>query len=191
MTNETRTPMGLQPGSEVWRIAFVREATAGQTIVHEFPAPMNRCAVLLANGVDAIVDTGTPAEVQLLSVVEAAPENPDQIARMKDWVDAATIGSTVPSILVTLHGVQIIWTSGRVAICTIAERMESVRKTVIEAIFHELELQSVERDLAQRWQQLEADSPLAFQFAEKVGEQARTTGEALPRDRRVAPGKRS
>jgi hypothetical protein len=67
----------------------------------------------------------------------------------------------------TFQGAQICWRRARCAILAQADRLEAIRKALIEVSFYEAELGDIERTLGANWPQWEADLPLAFEFEER------------------------
>ncbi len=66
-----------------------------------------------------------------------------------------------------MQGVDLYWCLPRVAIVASADRLEMLRRAVVESAYWELELRQIESDLATRWPELEAHAPQAFEFRER------------------------
>ncbi|MBA4191934.1 MAG: hypothetical protein C0467_28475 [Planctomycetaceae bacterium] len=145
------------------RIAYVASAEAGQ-VVMEFPNPIGRRAVLI--GADS--KPGMQADLLVASVVSEGGEDLELLNKLRDWVEVANPNGSPRSQTITLYGTQIVWAPGRVAIVAQSDRLESVRRALIEVLYYEAELRDIENDLNGRWSLLEADAPLAFEFDEKA-----------------------
>jgi hypothetical protein len=159
-------PAGLPPGALLQRVAFTSKPAPGQTVLLEFPAPVNRTAVLAAAGTPARPVPQPDEELLILSVPAPAQEDADLLLRAREWADPAGEGGRASQV-VALQGAQIVWAPGRAAVLAVEDRLDAVRKAVIEAAFYEAELRSIERELGGLWPDLEADAPLAFEFNEK------------------------
>jgi hypothetical protein len=160
----------LPPGSKIQQIAFVSERTAGQSIVWEAPLSLQRRAVLVPGA--AQPQSGETVDLTLLTVPapvgEAATEAESELfSTMRQWVDAAASTDAPPSQVMMFQGTQLCWTPERVALLIPADRLESVRRVLIEAAFYEQELRRIERTLGENWPQLESDMPLAFEVEER------------------------
>jgi hypothetical protein len=157
---------GLPPGALLQRVAFTSEAAPGQTVLLVFPAPVNRTAVVAADRAPAKGAPQRPDEELLILAVPApVQEDADLLLSAREWADPGADGRA--SQVVSLQGAQIVWAPGRAAVLAAEERLDAVRKAVIEAAFYDSELRSIERELGGLWPDLEADAPLAFEFNEK------------------------
>lgn len=105
--------------------------------------------------------------LELVEIAESGNEPDSVIFQTQTWVEAASTEPTTPLILVTLPGARVFWVPGRAAIIASSGRAESVRNAVLEFARVETEIRRIELELADLWPQLEADSPLAFEFAER------------------------
>ncbi|HEY1191849.1 MAG TPA: hypothetical protein VGE74_29730 [Gemmata sp.] len=163
----TGAPAWAPVGSTVQRVEFATERTAGQTVLMEFPAPVNRLAVL-ADGTAPEKEKAQPHDERLvvLSVPGVAHEDADLLSRARDWVDASALGGT-PSQVLTLQGAVLVWAQGRTAVLAPAERLDAVTRALIEFAYYDAELRAVERELGALWPHLTADAPLAFEFNER------------------------
>ncbi len=159
----------LPPGSAIQQIAFVAECTAGQTLVMEFPPLLRRRAVLVSN--DLLPQSAAAGPLTILTVPaqagEATIESESELfTRLRHWVEAAAPADAPLPLVMMFQGVQLCWSPGRSAVLAQSDRLEAVRKAVIEAAFYDSELSQIERTLGETWPQLEADMPLAFEFDE-------------------------
>jgi hypothetical protein len=166
------TPPGfIPPGSSIHEIAFVAQPAASADVLLTLPAPVGRRAVTVKRD----PASSNPDEVALtLLSIQAAPRlesnehEAEALVRMQHWVAAgASHHDTSPPQVVTLQGAHLCWSAGRVAILAQPERLEAVRRAVIEVAYYEGELRDIERTIGEEWPQLEADMPLAFEFEQR------------------------
>jgi len=161
--------LGLLPnGSELQRIAFVVAAGEGQRVLMEFDAPRRRRAVLTTGalaGSAATPDSSSTFEV--LTIPATGPDELEPLEGGRAWVDSTSAAGAVPSLTLSLHGAQIVWRAGRAAVVAPVDRLDAIRRTLIEFAFFESELRDIEREVGEGWPQLQADSPLAFDFDER------------------------
>ena len=172
LTIEPTSPKGfscaaLPPGSSLQQIAFVSERT-NQELVYEFPAPLQRFAVLIKGS----HPSSAVPDLTILSVPAMPADSPNEaqdevLARMKHWVESAETTASGLCYWMTFQGAQLCWLPGRVAIWAAPERLEGLRRALCEVTFYESELRSLEQTLGAAWPQLEADTPLAFEFEER------------------------
>ena len=106
------------------------------------------------------------ASLALLMVPCANRDDAALLERARAWVDGDS-GTAQKSLLISLQGAQILWSPGRAAVLAPAERLPAVRPALIEFSQHEAALRDIEREVEAGWPDLEADSPLAFDFQEK------------------------
>lgn len=156
----------LPQGSTIQQIAFVTERGADQELLLEFPYPLQRQAVLVKCDLDQALTAG---DLSILAIPVANREvnlefESELLSRMREWVGAETRPDSSPSLVMTLQGAQIVWAQGRLAILAQPERLDAIRKALIEVSYLETELRDIERTLCECWPQLEADMPLAFEF---------------------------
>lgn len=162
----TGLPGWAPAGAQVQHVEFAAERAAGQAVLLEFPAPVNRVALLAEPPSPERVKSRPHEGFVVLSVPTAAPDDADLLARARDWVDAAGFAGA-PSQVLTFQGALLIWTRGRGAILAPAERLDAVKKALLEFAYYESELRAVERELGELWPHLTADAPLAFEFNER------------------------
>jgi hypothetical protein len=135
-----------------------------------FPSPFYQRAVVLAND-STFADDEKPA-VTLLSVPGSSSTSNQEgdgefKGQIQHWVEGANDSFTAVAQWMTFQGTQICWTPQRCAILTPAERLESVKRAVVEVYFYESELNEIERSVGEGWPAMETDMPLAFEFNEK------------------------
>jgi hypothetical protein len=157
-------PALLPSNAELQRVGFPERRAANQSVLVEFPPPINRVAVLRGSGASAAKEPLTPGEVLLLAIPGQSTDNEELTAQVRTW---ATGSSSAPSHIVMLQGAHIVWGDGHIAVFAQADRLDAVRKALIESAYYEMELRALERDLGEMWPDMEKDTPLAFEFREK------------------------
>lgn len=165
MTEMIETPSSTLPvGAQFHRIAFVAGSAAGETVLTELPAAIGRRAVVI--GIDPAA-TPAPGELLVLAVPATVDEEPDLLAEMRDWADPPTAGVERTGQILTLQGAQVVWTPARLAVVASPDRLHAARNSALEVVYYDAELSAIETELAAMWPDLEADTPLAFAFAEQ------------------------
>lgn len=81
------------------------------------------------------------------------------------WCESKTPG--IKATLISLHGIDVYWCAGRAAICAPGDRVEPVRKAIVEFALAERELRSTELAINASWKELENDVPTAYSYREK------------------------
>lgn len=97
---------------------------------------------------------------------EAKRDNDPWYDEAKSWCEAATNGVKCKSTLISLHGVDLYWSMGKVAIRCSMDRLDAARRAVLEFALAERELVSLENSVKSSWQTLEGDVPTAFAYSE-------------------------
>src|SRR5690606_34711646 len=133
--------------------------------------PIERWAVLVKADATAAPHDSTslsapPQDVWLLTIPVDSQEDLELLANARAWVEANTANHHPPGHMMTLQGSQIAWSPQRIAVRAPANRLETIRKSLVQAAFYEAELADIERALGAAWPQWEADLPLAFEFDE-------------------------
>ena len=105
--------------------------------------------------------------LELVELPETEDDSDEIFRQYRDWVESASPGTVSPVILVTLPGARIFWAPGRAVAVASPGRAGVVRAALLEFVRTEDELRGIETELTELWPQLEADSPLAFEFAER------------------------
>ena len=161
-------PARVPRGSVVERVTFVTEPSNGQTVLMEFPDPINRRAVLVNGAFTAVKDRPPAPAEEVLVLSVPAPTRRTRTCWSRcgsGWIQASRRRPQEPDDRASRA--QIVWAPGRVAVLAQGDRLDSVRKALIEVSYYEAELRSLERELSGLWPDLEADAPLAFEFEEK------------------------
>jgi hypothetical protein len=154
----------LPTGAQFHRITFVAGSAAGKTVLVELPTTIGRLAVVV--GTDP-ADPPACGELLVLAVPATVDEDPELLAQIRDWADPPTAGTERTGQLLTLQGAQVFWTTARLAVVASPDRLHAVRNAAIEVAYYDAELCAIETELASRWPELDADTPLAFAFAEQ------------------------
>jgi hypothetical protein len=154
----------LPAGAQFHRIAFAARPAAGETVIAELPPALGRRAVVIGTDPGAAPACG---ELLVLAVPATVDEDPDLLAEIRDWADPPTAGAERTGQLLTLQGAQVFWTPARLAVVASTDRLHAVRDAAIEVAYYDAELCAIETELATLWPELEADTPLAFAFAEQ------------------------
>lgn len=172
----------LPPGAVIQRVAFVAEKATGPNVLLEFPAAIGRWAVIVADAADR-PPSAADDDLLVLAVPIVADDMVDEthgeiFAQVRAWTDDIAVVEPAPctprqSLMMTLQGVKVFWNHGRLAILAPPERIETVRKALVEVSFYEAALRDIERTLGAAWPQLDADMPLAFESSDRsTGERA-------------------
>lgn len=169
-TLSTNCAATLPEGAALQRIGYVAKPAPGQEVLLTLPPPIHQRAVVLAN--DSTSTKDEKPVVTLLTVPSASREayqgsDGETKGQIQHWVEAAESSCTTVAQWMTFQGTQICWTPQRCAILAPAERLESVKRAVIEVYYYESELNEIERSLGEAWPAMEADMPLAFEFIEQ------------------------
>lgn len=150
----TEVLSALPAGSQLSGIQFV-EPTNETVPILDLSPPIRRHAII----------TETNRELEILSVPNIQAVDHD--TTIINWVSPN--GQDQPGYhLLTLHGTTIHCCLPRIAIVAPVERWKTIQKAVIESAYLELELRTIETELAERWPELEADAPMAFEFQERA-----------------------
>jgi hypothetical protein len=134
------------------------------------------CRLVQADSLTDAAGAGA-AEAPVLEVLTAANDGiseSDALDALQQWVAQGLSAAEAGLQAVALHGVQVVWGSGsldpegprgaRIAVAALAERLPRVLPAILEFACLERALQTLERQVAQAWPQLEEDGPLAFDF---------------------------
>jgi hypothetical protein len=161
------------------RIQFVEQAGPGQTILMAFVDPTPTKAVRASAASDAVA---TDCDALDILAVSGQPSDDSSVSsEMIEWVSEERRPETAPPLSITLHGTQVVWRNGRVAILAPAERMESLLSALVEFGFFERQLGELERITAEAWPQLEADTPLAFEVTARDEERRESVARQMQR----------
>jgi hypothetical protein len=147
------------------RIRFVERVGDGQTTVMEFVDPAPASAVL-ASAESAAIPSDRDG-MEILAIPGQPNDDSSALNEMIRWVNEVHRPDAPAPLTITLHGTQVVWRSGRVAILAASERLDSLRSALVEFGYYEKQLGELERIVAEAWSQLEADTPLAFEVTSR------------------------
>jgi len=136
------------------------------------PKALQRKAVVL----DRQTEPDRPADLTMLTIPSDKPQEESTLAALRDWVDEEATGEESACMTLTFQAVLVFWSPKRIAVIADAQRLGVVRASLIETTVCVSELLAIEQDLAVRWPELEADTPLAFNY----------NAEAIPRQRELS-----
>jgi hypothetical protein len=141
ITNETNRLATFPNGAVLQRIAFTDKPVAGQEVLLSFLPPIHQYAVILAN--DAASIEGQK-EVLTLLVIPISPNATDpqsqgspneNLGQVQHWVEALEGSNAAAAQWMTFQGTQICWTPQRCAILGAPERLESLKRAVVEVYY--------------------------------------------------------
>ena len=84
----------------------------------------------------------------------------------KNWCESGVVVPVSRATLVSLHGIDVYWCTGRAVIRSSQDRVEAVRRALLEFAVAERELVALERNVNASWGSLEGDVPTAFSYSE-------------------------
>ncbi len=114
--------------------------------------------------IERAVPLATGATIDIATIAAEGGEMP---AELRSWVEAAANAEHGgPAVWMAFQGAQVHWCAARCAILAPAERLLALKSAVIQAASCEAELRAIETEIASAWPELEADSPLSFDFNE-------------------------
>jgi hypothetical protein len=160
----------LPAGTEMLDLEFTPTTAPAVNVWWTFPSSIQRQACLRSRSTldrfDRILEPAGQLAMLLVPVAEG--EHTALVQRLQGWCEQGRTEGPIRSVLLTLQGAQIVWAPGRVAVLAPPERLQSVARSVVEASFLEHEMRELETAVDAGWNQLQADSPLAFEFTERA-----------------------
>jgi len=174
MPNDTAND--LPPGCESILLGFAKGDCQGQMVWLDLADSGQNKIVLLSQTPVTKMPALSPAEnqLQVITVTQAPSGNQDLVQRLQLQFESQSnqashaAGSLVKSALLTLQGAQILWRPSQMIVFAPLQRMQSICHAIVEASFYEFELRSIEKSLDAAWENVQADSPLAFEFNERA-----------------------
>ena len=157
-------PGQFPAGSAIQHIAFISTPGANQLVLLELPPPSDRFAVLVTRP-QGLATEPERNGLTLLRIPTTDLDDVNLLTAVQAWLHAVP-GSKTPIHMMTLQGSQIFWTERYVAVLANAERLDAVCLAVVEVFFYHAELLEVETGMAGAWNGIEADLPLAYEFAQ-------------------------
>jgi len=118
---------------------------------------------------NAVVEESAPlgADGATMSLMCVPTSDGDLPVAVRHWVDDDRSLTGRAAMWTAFQGAHVYWSSDRCAILAPKERLDSLRRVILEATRHERELQSIEHGVAEYWPMIESDALLAFAFNEK------------------------
>lgn len=160
----------LPAGSEMLDLEFTPTTAPAVNVWCTLPPSIPRQVCMRSRSTldrfDRILEPA--GQLAMLLVPVAAGEHTAFVQRLQGWCGQGKTKGPIRSMLLTLQGAQIVWAPGRVAVLAPPERLQSVARSVVEASFLEHEMRELETTIDAGWNQLQADSPLAFEFTERA-----------------------
>lgn len=166
----------LPPGCELITLGFAKGDCQGQMVWLDLANSGRNKIVLLSKSIITNVPSLVTAEdqLQVITVAQSPGENQDLVRNLQLQFEAQpnpashAAGTLIKSALLTLQGAQILWRPSQMIVFAPSERMQSICNAIVEASFYESELRSIELALDGAWDNVQADSPLAFEFNERA-----------------------
>lgn len=84
----------------------------------------------------------------------------------RNWCESGVAVPASKATLISLHGIDVYWCTGRAVIRAQQDRVEAVRRAVLEFAVAERELVALEGNVRSTWQSVEEDVPTAFSYSE-------------------------
>ena len=133
----------------------------------------------------AAVQTGSHS-LLLLTLPDTTPVADFSLSQphteaLRLWVAAADSPDDGPAQLIQLQGVLMCVGRSRVAISGTPDRIEAVVGSVVEHCWLQAQVQQLEQQIAGRWQELEQDTPAAFELNEAMLERRQLLQERFGR----------
>jgi len=169
------TKNGLPTGAELIVLGFAKGDADGQMIWLDL-ADSGRNKIVLLEQTPLASMPELPADrdrLQVIAIPQSPCENQDFVQRLQAEFESRNgslahgTRSLVKSALLTLQGAQILWRPSQMIIFASPERMQSICHAIAEASFYESELRSLETALDAAWDDVQSDSPLAFEFNDR------------------------
>lgn len=166
----------LPSGAELLVLGFAKGDATGQMVWLDL-ADSGRNKIVLLNRSPIAKMPDLPAEsdrLQVITVPQSPGENQESVQRLQSKFEsqagtaARSNGALIKSALLTLQGAQILWRPSQMIVFATQERMLSICHAIAEASFYEYELRSIESALDAAWDDVQADSPLAFEFNDRA-----------------------
>jgi hypothetical protein len=166
----------LPPGCESILLGFAKGDCQGQMVWLDLADSGGNKIVLLSQTPLTKLPGFSVAEnqLQVITIAQVAGGNQDLVQRLQSQFESQSnqtshaSQSLIKSALLTLQGAQILWRPSQMIVFAPPERMQSICHAIVEASFYEFELRSIEKALDAAWDNVQADSPLAFEFNERA-----------------------
>jgi len=162
-------------GAELIVLGFAKGDANGQMIWLDLAdSGRNKIVLLSQTSLTRMPEIPTQNDrLQVIAIPQSPGDNQDFVQRLQAEFESRSGAmahgsrSLVKSALLTLQGAQILWRPSQMIVLASPERMQSICHAIVEASFYESELRSLEAALDAAWDNVQADSPLAFEFNDR------------------------
>lgn len=125
------------------------------------------------HGIESLTQSETTRTLLILTLPDTTPRadfSTDQPSAeaLRQWVRAGDVSDESLPMLIQLQGILICVGTDRIAISGAPERIQSVSGAALEYFWLQSELQMIEHRTANRWSELEEDTPAAFEVIEPM-----------------------
>lgn len=166
----------LPPGCESIVLGFAKGDCQGQMVWLDLAdSGGNKIVLLSKTPLTKLPELSVAAnQLQVITIAQSPGGNQDLVLRLQAQFESQSnpvsqaARSLIKSALLTLQGAQILWRPSQMIVFAPPERMQSICQAIVEASFYEFELRSIEQALDAAWDNVQADSPLAFEFNERA-----------------------
>lgn len=166
----------LPPGCESIVLGFAKGDCHGQMVWLDLADSGGNKIVLLSKTPLTKLPELSVADnqLQVITIAQSPGGNQDLVLRLQSQFESQSnpasqaARSLIKSALLTLQGAQILWRPSQMVVFAPPERIQSICQAIVEASFYEFELRSIEQTLDAAWDNVQADSPLAFEFNERA-----------------------
>jgi hypothetical protein len=176
ITTQDNTTNDFPPSAELIVLGFAKGDAKGQMIWLDL-ADSGRNKIVLLSQTPLTKMPELPSandRLQVITISQSPGENQDLVQRLQAKFESQTgtaeqtRGALIKSALLTLQGAQILWRPSQMIVFASPERMQSICNAIAEASFYESELRSIEVAIDAAWDNVQADSPLAFEFNDRA-----------------------
>ena len=176
ITMQDDTMNEFPPGAELIVLGFAKGDANGQVIWHDLAdSGRNKIVLLSQTPLTKMPELSMESDrLQVITLAQSPGENQDLVQRLQakfespTGVTAHAPAALIKSALLTLQGAQILWRPSQMIVFASPERMPFICHAIVEATFYESELRSLEVALDAAWDNVQADSPLAFEFNDRA-----------------------
>lgn len=144
-------------------IQFVQGEVSDRKVVHRILAAeiWYACLVESRQGTQSAVDLE-----MMFTEPQGKLDDDPWFEFAKNWCESGVVKPTAKATLVSLHGIDIYWCTGRAVVRASHDRVDAVRRALLEFAVAERELVALENSLNSGWGTLEKDVPTAFAYGE-------------------------
>lgn len=170
MNESSLDRMELPAGAEGWELSFAENPGADAEIWTQCPGiRVAAVAVRRWEPREGLPEGAMPTRMLLVTIPGGAESDLEAVQRWQAYVDrrGTAVDAYQRSILLTLHGAQVIWQPHLIIAVAPPDRLTDVSRAAVLASAYEHELRALERRLDERWDEVQVDARLAFEFAER------------------------